>query len=257
MFVLQITGTKRWVISEPVLEHPLPGQTWDRRKAAVAARAVEPPLLDCVLEPGDALYLPRGFLHAATAQGALSIHLTVGVHPVTGHRLAQLLADSLETDPELRRSLPVGVDLTDPSIVAEQLRVVAESVLLAAKDSSDVARRVAARLRNELGSAMRPSPLSPLAQLAFTRELTAESALVIRPGLRYRLTDDDTSIEALDRTVTVPPNLGRAVRMLLDGGVHTPADLPGLDVDEQLVISRRLLREGLIVAAPADGGAGG
>ena len=39
VFVLQVAGSKRWTIHAPVLEHPLPGQTWEQRKPAVAARA--------------------------------------------------------------------------------------------------------------------------------------------------------------------------------------------------------------------------
>ena len=37
--------------------------------AAVEARAQEAPVIDAVLRPGDALYLPRGYLHAAEALG--------------------------------------------------------------------------------------------------------------------------------------------------------------------------------------------
>ena len=50
---------------EPVLVDPLPDQDWEKRRDEVAARAAEAPLIDTVLEPGDALYLPRGYLHSA------------------------------------------------------------------------------------------------------------------------------------------------------------------------------------------------
>ena len=43
----------------------------------------EPPLIQTVLRPGDCLYLPRGFLHAARARGGVSTHLTLGVHTWT------------------------------------------------------------------------------------------------------------------------------------------------------------------------------
>jgi ribosomal protein L16 Arg81 hydroxylase len=65
VFVLQVAGRKRWYVHEPVLVDPLPDQPWDQRKTEVTARAAEPPLMDTVLAPGDALYLPRGFLHSA------------------------------------------------------------------------------------------------------------------------------------------------------------------------------------------------
>src|SRR4029077_12022391 len=88
VFGLQISGSKRWTVHTPVIHDPLPGQVWEQHKSEVAARAAERPLIDTVLSPGDALYLPRGFLHSAVARGEVSIHLTVGVHPVTGYDLA-------------------------------------------------------------------------------------------------------------------------------------------------------------------------
>ena len=91
VFVLQVAGHKRWHVHEPVVLNPLPDQPWQQHRAAVAARAAEQPLIDVVLEPGDALYLPRGYLHSADALGEVSIHLTVGVHPVTRHHLVQQL----------------------------------------------------------------------------------------------------------------------------------------------------------------------
>jgi hypothetical protein len=84
VFVLQIVVEKRWFIQEPVLRHPTRDQPWTDRRAAVEAAAREKPLIDVVLRPGDALYLPAGFLHAAQALGETSAHLTVGVHTWTG-----------------------------------------------------------------------------------------------------------------------------------------------------------------------------
>ena len=78
VFVLQVAGAKRWSVHAPVVPAPLPSQPWQDNAAAVAARATEPPQIDAVLEPGDALYLPRGYIHSATALGTTSIHLTVG-----------------------------------------------------------------------------------------------------------------------------------------------------------------------------------
>src|SRR6185503_13388978 len=80
VFVLQLAGRKHWTIHAPVLDDPLRDQPWGQRSAAVAAAAEQEPVIDTVLEPGDALYLPRGWLHAATALGEVSAHLTVGSH---------------------------------------------------------------------------------------------------------------------------------------------------------------------------------
>ena len=91
VFVLQVDGTKRWRIHEPVLPDPLERQAWGGRKDEVTATADGPPALDVVLAPGDALYLPRGWLHSAEAQGERSLHLTIGVRALTRYALVEEL----------------------------------------------------------------------------------------------------------------------------------------------------------------------
>src|SRR5690606_29453180 len=67
VFVLQIAGEKRWVIHEPVHALPFADEPWSQHADAVAVRAASDPAIDTVLRAGDALYLPRGWLHSATA----------------------------------------------------------------------------------------------------------------------------------------------------------------------------------------------
>ena len=117
VFVLQIAGSKRWVIHDPVHPDPLPSQPWTRYRRDVEARAAEDPSADYVLEEGDVLYLPRGFIHSAEALGGVSAHLTIGIHSHTRHDLVRSLLELAEEDPRLRRSLPLGVDIADPDPV--------------------------------------------------------------------------------------------------------------------------------------------
>ena len=171
VFVLQVAGSKRWTIHPPVLDDPLPRQTWEQRKAQVAARATETPLIDTVLRPGDALYLPRGFLHSAVAQGEVSIHLTVGVHPVTAYDLARELIVAAAADRELRRSLPMGVDVTD---AAGDDRACPGGGQAAGRGgrcgrTTSSCRRCRAEVGRQQIGETRPAPLAPLAQLAALR----------------------------------------------------------------------------------------
>jgi bifunctional lysine-specific demethylase and histidyl-hydroxylase NO66 len=121
VFVLQIDGTKRWRIHEPVLADPLEQQAWGGRADEVAATAAGEPALDVVLAPGDALYLPRGWLHAAEAQGVRSLHLTFGVRAMTRYALVEELLRMAVADQRLRATLPFGLDVTDPDQLEPQL----------------------------------------------------------------------------------------------------------------------------------------
>ena len=249
VFVVQVSGGKRWLIHEPVLVDPLPNQTSEQRREAVSARACEPALMDVTLKPDDVLYLPRGFLHSASALGETSIHLTIGVHPITRHTLARELLRCAGELPELRKSLPMGVDLSDPQVLAGQLRTTAD--LLTATASVDPRRieEIAGRVGAELARSTRPMPISPLTQVEALARVTRDTPLRLRSGLRVssRRTGGSLVLKWLDKQVTLPVSNEPAVRFVLNAEPLAARDLPGLDQDEQLDLVRRLLREAIVV----------
>lgn len=104
VYVAQAHGSKRWQLFGAPLELPLPSQPHDKSKPppTVPEREVE-------MRPGDLLYLPRGTLHAATANEGISVHLTIGCHPVRGSTIVEDAVRRLvEQDVEFRRGVPLG-----------------------------------------------------------------------------------------------------------------------------------------------------
>jgi lysine-specific demethylase/histidyl-hydroxylase NO66 len=249
VFVLQVAGRKHWTIHAPVVPDPLAQQPWQDNRHAVAARAEEAPLIDTVLAPGDALYLPRGTIHSASALGETSIHLTVGIHPITRYDLVRHLLDAAQDDPQLRSSLPAVADLSDPHVLAPQLAATVAAVrrFLDAADPDEIARRVGSALMRQT----RPEPIGPLAQLAAADGIDADSPLRLRAGLRIRIEqiDDALRLHILDGSVDLPLVADAAVKTVLSGGTFTPAELPGLDAGEQLALAVQLLRAGVLVPA--------
>jgi bifunctional lysine-specific demethylase and histidyl-hydroxylase NO66 len=247
VFVLQVAGRKRWVVHRPVLTDPLPGQDWEQHRAEVTARSAEPPLLDLVLQPGDALYLPRGFLHSAVAQGETSIHLTVGVHPVTRHSLLKHLLAEAAGESSLRASLPLGGDLADEARLADQLRETVQAFVAFA----DAGRlpQVAGRLADELADSTRPEPIEPMAQLAALAALTPAACFRLRPGLRVRVERraDVVLVKAIDTSLSLPPAAEAALKLALSGEVVSAAVLPGLDAEAALSLIRRLVTAAVLV----------
>lgn len=247
VFVLQVAGEKRWRVHEPVHHDPLRDEPWTDRRDEVAARACEQPGLDVVLRPGDALYLPRGYLHAAQALGGVSCHLTVGIHPVTRHAVLEALMAVAADDPMLRSSLPLGLDVGDPAALEPDVRATVDALTerLRSVTSAEVSGVLAARLVR----AGRPGPVSPLAQAAALEVLTPDSVLSARPFQRHVLTTEEPELllGLSDRTIRLPSSAGKAVRALLDGDRLRVADLPGLDADGALALARTLVREAVVV----------
>ncbi|WP_019549473.1 cupin domain-containing protein [Streptomyces sulphureus] len=234
VFVLQVEGTKRWLVHEPVHPDPLRDQPWTDFRSAVAEAAKEKPDLDAVLEPGDVLYLPRGWLHAAQAQGEVSIHLTLGVHNWTRYALAEQLTHSalalLREEPWMRGTLPLGV--AEPEDEIDSVR----EHLLAAVREAEAAPRFH-RTRRHQG---RPAPLGPLAQLAAVDGLGPESPVRLREALepRWEGTRLTTRAGWLDFSEDDVP----AVTRLLDGAERTAGELG-------VALVERLLRAGVLVPA--------
>ena len=247
VFVLQVAGEKRWNIHAPVLEHPLRDQPWTDRRAEVSAAARDVPVIDAVLRPGDALYLPRGWLHSAQALGEVSIHLTVGIHAVTRFMLLEALTTLAGSDAELRRSLPMGVDVADPGQVTEDLDATVHALLRWLGTADPVA--VSDRLRRRVWSALRPEPVAPIRQAELATALTSVSTVRLRPHLRVLARDAgaDLLLVLTDRTIALPSGAEPAVKVVLAGAPFEVGQLPGLAADEALALTRRLLREAVVV----------
>jgi bifunctional lysine-specific demethylase and histidyl-hydroxylase NO66 len=242
VFVLQISGRKRWIVHEPVLRLPLPSQA---RSGTDLVPDGATPLLDVELEAGDALYLPRGYVHAAVTTDEHSVHLTVGVLSTTWH---DVLADAVALAPDderFRDALPV-----DPATALDDV----PAFLRAAADwlAALPAEQVQERVRRRLDRAVPPEPLRLLAQAAAARDLDPGTPLRPREGLRRELDEqgDVVVLRLPDRTVELPVVAGPALRRLL-AAPCTPADLIGHGLDEPgvLVLARRMLREGVVVPA--------
>ncbi|HEY4417869.1 MAG TPA: cupin, partial [Pseudonocardia sp.] len=192
---------------------------------------------------------PRGWLHAATALGDVSAHLTVGVHVVTRFALVEALTALVAHDEQLRGSLPLGIDVADPAQLAPHVDAV-RAALAAALDrvsADDVARRV----RGRVWAGGRPEPVRPVAVATFIEHLAAGDGVRRRAGLRYRLVREaEHVVLALpDRQITLPVATEAAVRALASGRTCSVGSLPGMDESDQIVLVRRLLREGVLVPA--------
>ncbi|HEU4872057.1 MAG TPA: cupin domain-containing protein [Pyrinomonadaceae bacterium] len=99
VFILQVTGRKQWMVHGMTLAYPLAGDPKE-------PKPTQPPLWDHILEPGDLLYIPRGFWHVAYPLNEPTLHLTVGVHNRAGLDLLRWLVNRMRSSETFRMDLP-------------------------------------------------------------------------------------------------------------------------------------------------------
>ncbi len=244
VFVLQVHGRKHWRVSEPVVDAPLPRHRSQREQAGA-----QPVLFETELTPGQCLYLPRGFVHAATTQEGMSLHITIGIHAVTLHDVLAAVLDRAAEERAFREALPLGFARDDGAKALAE--AVAEAVAeasrwLASLDTSPVA----AGVRRRFWSQRPPLLEGQLQQLERLDRLDDHSVVVRRTGSICEFDDSDPSRLRLllgDRELVLPRAVEPAVRRLTEGSpmaVSALADL--LDGPSRLVLVRRLVLEGVV-----------
>nr|QDF21452.1 bifunctional lysine-specific demethylase and histidyl-hydroxylase NO66-like protein isoform X1 [Brachionus koreanus] len=110
-FVLQLEGKKRWRVYKPLNGN----EVLPRHSSHNYSQSdLSEPIIDVVLEAGDLLYFPRGYIHQANACDDIhSLHITVSTYQKNtwGDFLSKLLPGAIEIamqeNLEFRKGLPI------------------------------------------------------------------------------------------------------------------------------------------------------
>ena len=85
VLVLQVDGTKHWFIYDDAEDSPM----LEEKRQPFKARPRNV-VFETILQPGDALYVPRGTYHRAAVTDTDSVHLTFGIYTAKGVHLRRL-----------------------------------------------------------------------------------------------------------------------------------------------------------------------
>jgi ribosomal protein L16 Arg81 hydroxylase len=242
VFVLQVAGRKKWQIYDTPVELPLRAQDFDPETHRPGAVTME---FD--LNPGDMVYIPRGIMHAASSDDALSLHITVGIIARTW---SDLLLESLSTvalnDPAFRKMLPPGFALPgyDRSAAATTYRALLEKFV-----ASGNFERALDHFADDLATTRHPLLRGQIQQVLSLGKVAIDSIVGARPALVYRIIDKGEAfvVTCYGSDISFPSHAIEPVRFALETPRFRVADLPGdLDDEGKLVLARRLIREGIL-----------
>ncbi|MEO6512408.1 MAG: cupin domain-containing protein, partial [Nocardioides sp.] len=238
VFVFQTHGTKLWEIHHPRGE----------RACEHGSHGDDCRVDDVLLRPGVSMYLPTGTPHAARAQDEASLHVTIGINQLTWRGAVRRAVEDLLGRVE-DQHLPAGWT-ERPDLLAAGL---AEHLAELSRAMTDVDADAAAtaevrrfltgrngRLRGGLHDVLAVDRLGP--ETVLTRRAG-------RPCVVTPLGSDRLRVLIGDRSLDVPARLAAAFDVVCTASSLTPADL-GLDPQSNLVLARRLVREGLLQVGP-------
>jgi len=235
-FILQFEGTKEWTVYDsPVL---LPGR---KRQFVDGEWTAVEPTLKATLEPGDLLYLPRGFVHEANSTDEVSCHLTLGIDAYTYADLALRLLEHIDDDPWFRRSLPSSYKTgIDPRSFHEELaRYISTVDLQAVTDG----------LYAEFASARLPDSSNRLLDYVRLRDVNAATTLARKPDMFFdvQCPGDELVLRFNDKALRFPSPARESIQSILQAGAFRIGALPGeMDLESKIAVCRKLVEEGFL-----------
>ena len=241
VFVLQVSGVKHWKVWGSAVDLPLAHQ---RRKGKYEEPGT--PRIDVELKPGDALYIPRGFLHAAETAASESSHMTVGILAYTWMDVVKAALERASGEVFLREALPPGFAESPAQMSAHASSKLSELVhWLQGLDPTTVIEDISGRFWSS-----RPPVLSGLLQQVLDADdIDDETVVRRRHGAvgRYSIKGEDLTLTLGDRVLAMPARLQDAVQLVLERSELRVVDLePWLDAAARRTFVRRLIVEGLL-----------
>jgi ribosomal protein L16 Arg81 hydroxylase len=241
VFILQTVGSKNWKIEKQ--RRLLPGK---EQSMGDEGRELREDLHSFVLEQGDLIYIPRGFVHAAECESEPSLHITLGVTGVFWDDLLYAAVKAaLLQDERLRHALPLGFHQTpnDPMIgrLKGVFRELADETFLGgvvAQFKDELVRGHTLDISNQIIDFFRPKPLG------------IDDVLGARRAIAYQMhkEDDSVRINYGARAIVFPSFFGEALDFALSRPAYVIREIPGdLEDEERIAFAERLLEEGLVV----------
>jgi ribosomal protein L16 Arg81 hydroxylase len=242
IFTLQISGTKRWRIFHRVASDQ-PG--------IYNAKELADPVQDFVLNPGDLLYLPSGYVHDVIPTGTPSFSLTIVFSPFRWRAVLDLLLTKLVSSSAFVEPIPAGVLFarTRADSLEEELRVRLDLIRNAISDLS--VDSLIEELASKQVQHMTMPPDQQIGNLFCLETIALETWLEKRPGIAVHLSRSEGKVRLIlpgGYTVEANERAEPAFRDILasDHPFQVSAMHNSLSDAAKLVLARKLVGCGLL-----------
>lgn len=258
-FVLQISGSKYWRVwqTDVGLPHAISDRqikrTYEKGHPALMEKCL---LGEFLLEPGDSLFIPRGFIHETNTTDNHSLHITIGINP---HRRFDLLKQvMLETIKELskveyfRSSPSIQVDRGLDSFSNNNIDMLQSLKQAFVKHSKleDTLYKASQSLDNQLTSSRYSGRHKQLSLLTKRYPLSIDSFLIRRKKMVHHFFEQNEQIiiAYLGKKLLFPLDLKNAVLFICNQDRFLVKEIPiDSNANAKITFARRLIEEGFLI----------
>lgn len=243
VFILQVSGKKTFRFYRGGVDLPFSENSFDSEQSEVG------PLMEEIqLQGGDTLYIPRGVVHDAQADGSeSSLHITLGVYAVTVRNVIQQLVQ-IESEKNLafRKSLDHRLwrQRQQPgNSSADQIEN-----LLAQVFSEENLELALSRLRDHLALDTHENCSGLLSTAGDQQAVQLQSVFSVQEDLVIgaQVTDQKLSLRVHGRILHFEEEMIEAVKWLLAAKSAKVEELKNLDSDQKIALATRLLQENVV-----------
>lgn len=236
VFVLQISGTKTWHLYGFEKELPTKNQSF------VSKDYNKDPLQTIQLNPGDFLYVPRGYVHDAVADDGISSHITIGILSFTWVRFFNEVFPQLEEFKEFREAVPFWKnDLT--SLIKEKTEQLKHK--LSELDFDKGLDRL-----NKSYRAAQPQPArNYFESIRNIHAIKADTSFSINEGIIYTFVNNEngSQLHFLGKSIQFSSTMKPVVDYIFNNKKFSMNSLPAdMDVAAKKEMLIKLIREGVV-----------
>lgn len=239
LFVLQLEGRKRWKI-----------YGWD--PFWIHGKRAEPaPVLEVELLPGDLLYVPQHWIHAATAAEEFSFHVTIGFRPASWATvLASLATKHVFGLAPLFEALPPWALLGGRLTRQGQERMTA---ILKDLVGAPVLQQVLERfhVKPAFGTSVRSGGIAGVNRM---RVIDSQTSCALSGPANVERLVDGVEIVTAEGKVKGPFAIEPALRWVAEQAGEFAVGTMGGSLSEsaRVVLARRLILEGVLEMRPSE-----
>ena len=245
VFILQIEGKKHWKIWNNELKLPL------RYQEQIFGEDQENkiPDIDIILEKGDTLYIPRGFIHSGLSLKDNSMHITVGIIPfifvnILSQKINNILS-KLADDELMQKIIPpqfaLENDLINPTTVKD-FNLLREKILnqIDFKQTKQESYRVFLEKRQ-------PNCNGLISSMSKLKNIDERTIIFKRKNINFLLLKDiETKLIVNGNNIIFPLHYFDILNKLIDRNHFCINDiLDEISLENKINITQKLLKSGL------------